>query len=151
MIRWMLLVLAVVALFAVSGCGKPEGLGPPEIRLGQDTCHECGMAITDERYAAAVVVDQDGVVERFLFDDAGEMLSFAAPAGKPARWYVRDAATRQWVEAGAATFVKAEKLETPMGSGIAAYASAETAARVAKEHGGEVMRHEKAPGWAAAR
>jgi len=135
--------LSCASALALAGCGGADDLGPPEIRFGQDTCHACGMIIEDERYAAAIVrLTPHGGVEREVFDDVGEMLESApdtAGAGTVRR-YVRDSATRQWLDAGRATFIKAPGLQTPMGSGIAAYADRD-AARGAIEAlgGGEVV------------
>jgi copper chaperone NosL len=143
---WNLLLcfaLTWAPLLAVSGCGRPDDddLGPPQIRFGQDTCHACGMIIEDERYAAAVVtVGGNGLTEKHAFDDIGEMLEFVAPTGiVTERRYVRDASTRKWLDAASATFVKTSDLKTPMGSGIAAYADAQSAQAAIAAHGGGVI------------
>jgi copper chaperone NosL len=134
------------ALFA-AGCGKGDDVGPPDIHFGQDTCYACGMIIEDDRYAAAVVVvTGDGVVERQVFDDAGEMLESQPPPGaRDVRRYVRDAATRQWVDAARATFVRTRHLQTPMGSGIAAYADPAAARTALNAHGGDILAPNPAP------
>jgi nitrous oxide reductase accessory protein NosL len=123
----------------ISGCGRhdEDDLAPPQIRFGQDTCRACGMIIEDERYAAAVVtVDGNGVAEKHAFDDIGEMLEFKAPTGTAAeRRYVREASTRKWLELTNATLVKMSDLQTPMGSGIAAYADAQSAQAAIAGHG----------------
>ena len=133
--------LCCASALALAGCGKTDDFGPPDIRFGQDTCHACGMIIEDDRYAAAVVTQGgDGEVERQAFDDAGEMLEFKPAGGVTiARRYVRDVATRRWVDSDAATFVKAPDLQTPMGSGIVAYADPAAARAWATEHGGTVL------------
>ena len=149
-----ILAYGVGVLFAgmtLVGCAKPEDVGPPEIRLGQDTCQACGMIIEDERYAGAVVTKSGDVVEKHAFDDIGEMLEFKAPAGSTVvHRYVRDAGTKQWLEADRATFVKLRDLTTPMGSGIAAYGDAEGAKSAIRAHGGEVVSaaatSDKSPG-----
>jgi copper chaperone NosL len=142
------LTLSCAAAIALAGCGGGDDLGPPEIHFGQDTCHACGMIIEDDRYAAAVVsLNASGDLERHAFDDAGEMLEAAQPAGaKTVRRYVRDASTRQWVDADKATFAKTRDLHTPMGSGIAAYADPAAARAAVEAHGGSVL----APGAARA-
>lgn len=144
----------VGVLFAgmsIVGCAKTEDVGPPEIRLGQDTCQACGMIIEDERYAAAVVTRSGDVVEKRAFDDIGEMLEFKTPSGATVvHRYVRDAGTKQWLDADKATFVKLRDLTTPMGSGIAAYADSQGAESAIRAHGGELVSvaaaSDKSPG-----
>jgi copper chaperone NosL len=141
------MTLYCAAALLTAGCGKTDDLGPPDIHFGQDTCHACGMIIEDDRYAAAVVtVAGDGAVEHQVFDDAGEMLESQPPPGARAvRRYVRDAATRQWVDAARATFVRARNLQTPMGSGIAAYGDPAAARAAADAHGGDILAPNPAP------
>jgi copper chaperone NosL len=148
-----ILAYGVGVLFAgmsMMGCAKTEDVGPPEIRLGQDTCQACGMIIEDERFAAAIVTSAGGVVEKRSFDDIGEMLEFKTPSGATVvHRYVRDAGTKQWLDAEKATFVKLRDLTTPMGSGIAAYGDAEGAKLAIRAHGGELLAtaaSEKSPG-----
>lgn len=135
------LALCSVAAILIAGCGRGDDLGPPNIHFGQDTCHACGMIIEDERYAAAVVsVTAGGEVDRRTFDDVGEMLEEAPAAGaKAVRRYVRDAATRQWLDADKATFAKVRDLQTPMGSGIAAYADPAAARAAIEARGGSLL------------
>ena len=146
-------LLGCASALALAGCGKTDDLSPPDIHFGQDTCHACGMIIEDDRYAAAVVsLNASGDVERHAFDDAGEMLEFKPAAGATSvRRYVRDAGTRQWVDAGRATFVKAPDLQTPMGSGVAAYADAGAARAFASQHGGTVLTASAATATAPAK
>jgi nitrous oxide reductase accessory protein NosL len=132
---------SAAALLFVAGCGQPEDSGPPEIHFGQDTCNACGMIIEDERYAAAIVTTAPtGLVEKHVFDDIGEMLEFTPPANsKTLHRYVRDASTKQWIDADNATLVKLHDLTTPMGSGIAAYADPQSATNATRTHGGSLL------------
>lgn len=136
------IVVTLAALVVGAGCGGGrDDAGPPEIHFGQDTCHACGMIIEDERYAAAVTATTaGGVAERYLFDDVGEMLEFVPPAGaQRVRRFVRDADTKLWADAASVTFVKTRDLHTPMGSGIAAYATPQAARAAIAAHGGTVI------------
>lgn len=141
----MNLLLMLALMTRVSGCGKSAELTPPDIHFGQDTCHACGMILEDERYASAVVVaTPDEQTQTFLFDDPGEMLAFTPPASASQTvWYVRDAGTKKWLDATKATFVQADKLQTPMGSGIAAYATKEPAATAAQTLNGNTATFEQ--------
>lgn len=135
------MVMGLGLLVMIAGCGKTEDAGPPEIRFGQDTCHACGMIIEDERYAAAVVTTSTGgAIEKQAFDDIGEMLEFTPPQdAREVKRYVRDVTTRQWLDASHATLVKSPAVQTPMGSGIVAYADAQAAQAAAKANGGTVV------------
>jgi copper chaperone NosL len=133
--------IAVLLAATLSGCGSNPGAAPPEIRVNQDTCHECGMIISDARHAAAIMAARDGMEEQYLFDDTGEMFEFQLPPGATgARRYVHDFTTGQWIDADTAHFVEAPDLRTPMGTGIVAYATAEAAGAAAARHNGRIKR-----------
>ena len=141
----LFLISITTLLCTLVGCGKAPELSPPEIHFGQDTCHECGMILEDERFASAVIVVVPGEsLQTFLFDDPGEMLAYAPPAAATQTvWYVRDAQTKQWLDATKATFIKSEKHQTPMGSGIAAYANESSARAVTQTQDGEITSFDK--------
>jgi copper chaperone NosL len=105
----------------------PVEVGPPSIRYGRDRCDACGMIISDPRYAAAARVG--GTVSRY--DDIGCLVGRlgGALATGSATAYVHDAGTQEWLEAEHAAFVRSPTIQTPMASGIAAYATREAAAR----------------------
>jgi nitrous oxide reductase accessory protein NosL len=131
-----LLALAVIPL----GCGHAPTLAPPDLHPNQDTCHECGMTVSDVRHAAAVMVLKYGLVEQFVFDDTGEMLAFADPAGATQiRRYAHDFGTGAWIDAAAAYFVKAPDVHTPMATGVIAYAAASDARAAAERYHGQVL------------
>ena len=125
----------------VSGCGGAPPAGPPEIRFGIDACDSCGMAIAEPRYAAAAIAD-DGAEGRTLkFDDIGCLARWEAGAAGPTvrqRW-VHDRSTEAWIDANTATFAEVQQLSTPMGSGIAAFASRPDAKDLVAARGGEEL------------
>lgn len=132
-------------LMAAAGCsGDPvDPLAPPEIRYGEDVCDQCGMAIDDPRYAAATVVDEGGALSPRRFDDIGDMILYHAdrPELTVARWYVHDFATGEWLDAAAASFVRASAsaIPSPMGFGVIAFADAEAARAEAEARGGTML------------
>lgn len=134
-------MLFAVALFA-GGCGGGDRLsGPPTLRMGRDECAECGMGLSEERCAAASIMRQDGVDAYVLFDDVGCMLDHEQEhhdSTVSAR-YVHDYDTKAWLEADEAFFLFAEKLQTPMGSGIGAFGSREGADAKQRQSGGAIM------------
>ncbi len=128
--------IGIVAL--VAGCEAELPDGPPTIRLGLDECVHCGMIISDQRSAAASIVVNDGKRRALLFDDIGDLLDYHElhkDLAIHAR-YVSDYRTRQWIEFGAAFYVHAPGTQTPMGSGLLAFASADAADAAAVEYSG---------------
>jgi nitrous oxide reductase accessory protein NosL len=124
------IITAAIVALVVAGCSKPGALGPPEIHLNQDTCHACGMTVSDERHAAAVVFRHDGVEESFVFDDTGELLDFQPPANATdVTRFVHDFASGQWINAADARFDKSREHHTPMGTGVVAYRKTAEGAR----------------------
>lgn len=138
------ILYGVVCLSALLwGCGRGSTDGPPEIRLGLDECAECGMAIHDERSASALVVERDGRREARLFDDIGCMVDFErkeSAESKTAGRFVHDHAGGAWLAGESAVFLAADEavLQTPMASGIAAFADRALAEDGQRRFGGEI-------------
>ena len=139
------ILLLTLLLFFLSACGgtpiDPDT--PPEIVYGEDVCFRCGMIISDERFAAALVVEKAANdYEQFVFDDAGEMFAYAAEdadRSRIVRWFVHDYNSREWIDATTAWFVIADSLHTPMGFGVAACAEEAQAQALAEEWQGRVV------------
>ena len=114
---------------ALAGCaGTPAG--PPRVQWGVDECGYCHMILSDSR-SAAVARNETG--EEVRFDDLGCAASFFAAAnGGAGRWqtWVHAVDDERWLDAEQAWVVRFNGRRTPMGSGLAAYAS-EPAARAA--------------------
>ncbi len=141
----LLAVLAIIA--ALGGCQtKPAG-GPPALRYGRDLCIHCGMVIVDERAAAAIRTDGPAPDQPPVFDDIGCLVDFLAKHSlTPAEVWVKDYGTKEWIPARSATFILADGIETPMGSGLAAYASADSArAAAAAQPKPEILTYDQLP------
>lgn len=138
-------ILFTFLLFLLAACGgaQVDPNTPPEIVYGEDVCDQCGMIISDDRFAAALVIEKAANdFQYLLFDDAGEMFAFVAEdngQSKIASWFVHDYNSREWLDATSAWFVVADSLQTPMGFGIAASAQELEAQALAQESGGEVL------------
>lgn len=139
----ILAIRLAVALSAahVAGCRAEAELGPPEIRFGESVCALCDMIISDERFAAAILVDGPRGPEPRLFDDIGDLIAYEKgnPGTSVLARYVHDLGTLRWIEAGGATFLRSETLHTPMVSGIAAFADRADAERQRAEAAGEIL------------
>jgi copper chaperone NosL len=132
------MILVVLAFGACASRVDPDR--PPEIVYGEDVCARCGMIISDERFAASLVVEKSpNVYEHLLFDDIGNMLMYAREAGEDAHfvsYFVHDYHSKEWLNAQDAHFVLSDEIQTPMAFGIAAFEEYSVAeAEAQKWHG----------------
>jgi nitrous oxide reductase accessory protein NosL len=124
-----------------AGCGGGSEIAPPTVHWGHDICHVCGMIVSDERYAAALVVAEERRYESRVYDDLGCLLEDAAGLEDErilAR-YVRAFDQDRWLEAAQARFLRSADLHSPMAYGVAACADDERAVALAAEYPGEVV------------
>ena len=136
-------LLASIQASMFAGCARDELAGPPTLRPGRDECAECGMLISEERCSSAMLVRIDGQRQYLLFDDIGCMLD-VEDGDEPGREiidrFVHDHGTQKWTQADSAWYVAADsdRLMTPMGSGLVAFASRASAEDAAREYDGTV-------------
>jgi len=92
----------------------------PKIRWDEDNCAQCGMAISDRRFAAGWI-EEGGHQEKF--DDIGCMVvkyrDHTPAAGT--RLFARDYAADAWLDALHATYAVSEEIRSPMAYGVAAF------------------------------
>lgn len=131
------------AALVLGACAQGQAtVAPPEIRYGEDVCADCNMIISDPRFAASYAYEVGpGRYQNALFDDIGDMLAFAAkhPEHKVVAWYVHDYESKEWSDAATASYVVSGQVETPMASGIVAFASRPRADAMAYSLGVQVM------------
>jgi copper chaperone NosL len=115
--------LFFLILVALVSCTR--SLAPVSIEEG-DMCSFCRMAISEKRFAAEIIMTDESVLK---FDDIGCMLRYQKAKGsvETAAVYVADSETKQWLMASDAYFVQSTTVKTPMGSGIVAFASGDSA------------------------
>jgi len=85
------------------------------------------MIISNAPFAASLVT-QDDIYHKF--DDIGCMLHFIGSRSDIAEIWVNDHATQQPVKAHYAFYIKQVNQQTPMGSGILAFATKESAQKI---------------------
>lgn len=146
-------LLALAGLSAINvGCSREVLSGPPELRLGRDECGECGMLINEDRCSSAMLIEREAPLagrtrrEYVMFDDIGCMLDYEHHRRSEFTVidaFVHDHPTRQWLRAGDAYFLFAdrERLPTPMGTGIVAFADRNVAEMKQREVGGDIMNY----------
>lgn len=129
---------AMLLALASAGCGGSSEPAPPDVRWGEDVCARCTMIVSEERHAAAAAVAAQRGHELRVYDDISCLLGEPDVAGFAARW-VHDLDEVRWIGADTARYVASRELRTPMGSGIAAFASAGRAAAFAAKEGAPVL------------
>ncbi len=125
--RSLVATLTVVLTSCSTTPGTPV---PPDIAYGRDICRQCGMIITEARFAAAYSFEGDSRI----FDDIGDMIVYGIRTGEltpdtPA--WVHDYHSGEWIDADTAWFVRSAGLVTPMDHDLVAFATRETAVAVA--------------------
>jgi|TARA_B100002003_G_C13806293_1_gene397677 copper chaperone NosL len=134
--------LITLSFFLSVSCTSNAGLGePPKLFYGEDVCDECGMIISDRRFASGYTTKQ-GISRKF--DDIGGMSVFLKkyPEEVYAIW-VHDYGDQNWIKADEAYFVVPGNIVTPMGHGLIAYSDRQEAKQTASRFGVEVLSLEK--------
>jgi copper chaperone NosL len=127
---WLMLLLLMSCQQAVQ---------PPTIRYGKDACANCRMLINEAPYACAIETET-GEVRKY--DDFNCMF-LDSERVKPMRYWVHHHdKPDQWLDGEKAFYVRADALQTPMGSRTLAVATREEADRKAKQLKGKVFTFE---------
>ncbi len=128
----------LLCVLGISGCqASRRAERPPQIRYGRDVCAQCGMIISEARFAAAYLTRQGAWR---LFDDIGDMREFyKAHSEDVSVFWVHDYESAEWLKAESAVFVKSAELHTPMGHGIVALGSRERAELLARQLQGQIF------------
>lgn len=143
-----LVLMTMVFILLLAACGGSGGdpNTPPSIVYGEDVCAHCGMIISDERFAAGLVLEtESNYYEHLIFDDIGDMVAYVQETGIEAQVvsaFVHDYHSRAWIDATKAHYVKASGSQTPMGSGLLAFHDRAEAEAEAQSVQGELLDFE---------
>jgi copper chaperone NosL len=109
-----------LVLFAACGGGAD---GPAPVDTENDACAWCRMSVSDLRFAAQLTASGH---EPKLFDDAGCLRDWLKEPREAAEWtaWLSDHRTKEWVKATDAVVVRDPSVQTPMDSGLVAWANA---------------------------
>lgn len=135
-------LLISLPMLLLAAC-EEDSDGPPKADYGNSVCVECSMILSDERFAAATVVEGPRGPAALLFDDYNcQIIHERTNPGLVVldRW-AHDHGTREWVRTDQAYFVHSPRLRTPMASNAAAFAAEPDAVSAAAELGGVVLRY----------
>lgn len=118
----LLLAAALLAASLFPSCSEAPA-GPAELDTKHDPCAFCRMGVSDRRFAAQVTAP--GAQPKF-FDDAGCLRDWLKEPTEKAPWtaWVSDHRTKTFVPAATAAYGKSPTVQTPMSSGILAWADA---------------------------
>lgn len=139
-VRWRIRAGVAALALALVACGTADRDVPPELVVGRDACLECGMIISELRFASGFV-DSEGVSHGF--DDLGCLANYVEAhswTNSPPIIWVSDFNGRGWMHATNAWFVRVDSIVTPMGYGIVAARDSVEAARLSAR-GGVAFRY----------
>lgn len=131
--RFIPLSLVTVSLIACGG-------DPAPIYWGEDACHHCRMTLVEKGFAAQRLTST-GKVHKF---DAIECLLADArksPHGSDGKIFVSDRSLPEnpLIMASAAFYLHGERVPSPMGGGLAAFASRDSARAFQERMGGDIL------------
>ena len=112
---------------------------PPRIEIDRTACAHCGMLISEPMFAAGYRAPHG---DARVFDDIACMLDEVEREQDKhrLRFWFHDAASSEWIDGDAATFVESASLKTPMGGGFVAYRDGAAATSAAHARQGRVIR-----------
>jgi copper chaperone NosL len=132
------IIFLLIPFIILVACQAQNDLSqPPEIFYGEDVCEECGMIISDPRYAASYYT-MDGDARHF--DDIGGMaVHHAEHQEEIKQFWVHDFDTEEWIKADQGYFVMSDEVHSPMNYGIIAFSDETSAQEFALANNGMVM------------
>ncbi len=134
------IIVLLFGLFLTASC-KVE---PKAINYGEDNCYNCEMTVVSKTHAAQFVTKKG---KAYMFDAAECMvwkLNKDSNEDIMAFILVSDYSNPgELVDAKTATFLISEKIQSPMGANLTAFASKEKAIATQKEKGGDLYTWEK--------
>jgi copper chaperone NosL len=128
------ILLIVFTVVLVTACSEPK---PVPILYGQDMGEYCNMIISDNRFGSEIVTTKRKV---YKFDSVESMIAYRLEylqSDEIHSYWVTDFANPgTLIPAENAYYLKAEKIHSPMGLGLVAFANEADALRIQVEDGG---------------
>lgn len=119
-------VLPILFAVVLSGC---ETSGPEAVKLNTDKCDNCGMTISDPKFAAEIVTKKGRI---YKFDDISCLLNYKRDNKDKmdnSKFYISDfLGDDHFISTESALFIEGESINSPMGGNIAAFSNKDSAA-----------------------
>ncbi|NIR49852.1 hypothetical protein GWO43_15140 [candidate division KSB1 bacterium] len=132
------LALSLLAFAFSCNEGAPK---PAKVYYGEDMCAHCQMLISEPNFVGQFL-PANGKVKKF--DDIGCLVAkLEEESETPRAIFVASYEDSGWLNAENATFLKSEKLHTPMSFGLAAFPDREAAKEARAEFGGEILSYQQ--------
>lgn len=131
-----IVVLCLFSFFSV-GCERNQ---PVDIKPGEYEGEHCRMSIVDMRFKAQILSPKG---KAHHFDSIECMIAWSKkhPGEVKTRWVTNFYHPEKWILFEEAYILKSEKLSSPMGENLSAYASKEDVLRAQKQFGGQILTH----------
>lgn len=128
-------------LLVLSSCSSD----PEPINFGVDNCDYCKMTISDNRYGAELVTNKG---RKYKFDDLHCIKAFVDDEHVKAEqvrsmWLVDFSVTEKLIPAENSYLLQNERLQSPMGSNIAAFENADSIAKYQSTYSGIEIKWEE--------
>lgn len=129
-----LVAAASVMMLLLAGCSS----GPKPIRLGQDSCDFCKMAIADKNFGAEIITKKGKV---FKFDDTHCLVGFRGSKIDSSEisevYLVNYKEPHNFIKAQDAILIHSEEIHSPMGGNTAAFDKEDAAKETENQLHGE--------------
>jgi nitrous oxide reductase accessory protein NosL len=146
--KWLLLIMFGAL---ISGCTGAKQVKPVEPAMS-DSCPICGMMPAKYPGWKAQIIFKDGSIVHF--DSPKDMLKYLRDLDKMgmekvwirdkntiAAIFVTDYATKKYIDARKAYYVKGSAVQGPMGEDLVPFTSRDEAERFVSKHGGSVITY----------
>ncbi len=133
-------------LLTIPSCGRNDVDAPPPIVLGDSTCQECGMIISDERFATSTIIENERGYQPLLFDDFNCQIKFERKFKdlKIVNRWSHEHAESTWIKSEVGWFVYSTQIRSPMASGLAMFETKSQAEAFAQPLDAEVLNQASA-------
>lgn len=133
--KTLLTKLLLAALFFLAACGQS---GPVEMAIGEHRCEFCRMDIVDLRFKAEAISSKG---KAHYFDSVECLTRWMKenPKQVSKAWVGSYSQPFSWIAWDQAFFLQSDKIHSPMGGHLAAFASESDAKKALREYGGEIL------------